>query len=209
MEGQSIEEKRQKEEEIQRKIESEKAKRIEEIKKEMPEWIEEGNSIIYKEKQEEWKKYVEGYNGESIIYAPIVKQALDIMKCLEETGSLIKAEEILKKQGHSGISQDEVIKIVFEFSKNGPDFYEDVMRYVEHRKIDEETAKKVSDKRTENNSYAHAERLRNSDFEISTTQIGKATINIPKKVKLAAQQIEDYEKNKDHEKEGEEIENDN
>lgn len=210
MEGESREEKRQRKEEIQRKMQLEKAARIEEIKKQVPKWIEEGNSIIYEERQEDWKKYVESFQGDDIYYASIIGQALEIMKCLEQTGSLIEAEQVFKEQGHSGVSSNEVIDIIFKFSKKGPDFYEDVMRYVQNKEIDEKTARKILNQRADNNSYAHAEKNRNGIFGISTTKVGEATKDASITTKRNAQKVEETEIGKENtnEIEGEELGND-
>ena len=208
MEGESREEKRQREEAIQRKTQLERAGRIEEIKKQMPKWIEEGNSIIYEERQEDWEKYVESFQGDDIVYASIIGQALEIMKCLDQTGSLIEAEQVFKEQGHSGISSDEVIDIIFKFSKRGPDFYEDVMRYVQGKEIDEETARKILSQRADNNQYAHAEKIRKGSYGITTAEVGKATLGTPITTKKSAQKVEDTEIGK-NEREGEEVGDDN
>lgn len=210
MKGESREEEREREEEIQRKMQLEKEGRIEEIKKQMPKWIEEGNSIIYEEKQAEWKNYIEAFKGDNIVYASIVEQALEIMKCLEKTGSLIEAEQVLKEQGGSGVSSNEVIDIIFKFSKKGPDFYEYVMRDVQNKKIDEKIARKILAQRADNNSYAHAEEIRNGVYEISTTEVGKATKNALATTKKRAQRVEDTGIGKNiNEIEGEEVGDDN
>ena len=203
MTGKTREEIRQKEEKIAEDMRIEKEQRIEEIKEQIPHWIEQGNSMIYAEKQEDWKNYIASFQGDNMMYAVIVEQALEVMKSLNENGSLIEAEQILNKQGHSGTSLDEVMNIVFEFSKKGPDFYEDATRYVLNQEIGKEKARKISDKRTENKEYAFAEKNRvqneltkeeNGKIEISTEKVGKVTINVPTELKNAVEQIEQKEK---------------
>lgn len=207
--GQTKEEERQADDEIERKAQLDKTKKIEEIKKQIPQWITEGDALIYKEKQEEWKEYIERFKGDNIVYAPIVGQALEIMKCLDSSKSLIEAEQVLEKQGHSGESLTAVVDIVFRFSKQGPDFYQDVLRYVQKQEINEETARKIQNQRADNNSYAHQEFIQNGGYSISTTEIGKATVNILTSAKQDAKQVETNEKTKDNIKEGEEFGDDN
>ena len=196
MMGMTIKEERQEEEKIKTKTKLKEAKRIEKIKKDIPKWIKEGNSIIYEEKQEEWKKYIEQFQDEDIIYADIVGQALEIMQCLDKTGSIDKAEKILKDQGHSGMSFAEVNEIVFKFSKKGPEFYEDVIRYVQKKEINEETERKILNQKKMNNSFAREEK-RKDDYKISTTIIGKATKDVPTIEKQKANQVKNQEIEKD------------
>lgn len=206
-EGESIEEKRQREEAAERKRQSDRLELIEKIKNQMPKWIEDGNAFIYLEKQEEWKEYVESYQGDSTLYARIIEQALEVMRCLEEKGSLIEAQQVIEEQGHSGWSHREINDIIFRFSKKGPDFYEDTMRYVLKQDIDAKTAKKISEQRRKNNEYAHAEMIRIEKLSkrISVQEIGQATINAPTVAKMEAQQIEHAENIRDNIKEGVEV----
>ena len=120
MEGETREEIRAEQEAELKKIEEEREARAEANKKKIPEWIEQGNALIFQEKQEEWKEYVESFKGKSINYAEIVGEALEVMESLEKDGSMIKAEEVLASQGHSAASMAEVVNTVFRFSKLGP-----------------------------------------------------------------------------------------
>jgi len=130
MEGRTVKEAEQ-EEASRAAREEERAKRHEEIKSEMTIWIEEGSLLISPEKVDEWKSYIESYQGDSIAYAPIIGQALEIMKCLEENNSIEDTIQILNTQGHSGGTKSEVINIVTKFSKRGQEFSEHISRIEE------------------------------------------------------------------------------
>ena len=89
----------------------------------IPEWIERGKPMIYPERHEDWIDCVNSrakdlYNGSDL------DDALDLMTMLENNSPI---EEVLKRfqeQNHSGFSAAMVRRIVFAFSKRGPEFYE-------------------------------------------------------------------------------------
>ena len=200
MEGETREEIRAEQEAELKKIEEEREARAEANKKKIPEWIEQGNALIFQEKQEEWKEYVESFKGKSIDYAEIVGEALEVMESLEKDGSMIKAEEVLASQGHSGSSMAEVVNTVFRFSKLGPSFYRDVLRYVYKKEIDSKTEEMIMDQQAENNGYALAAKTRSNGYEISTDEIGLKTLDTQTTDKVAVAKVENSEMDKDNTK---------
>ena len=102
-----------------RSEEEERRKKAEALAK-VPEWIEEGNKLIYPERQEEWKNFVEG-NAKS--GGSMVHDVLQLMKSLDQGGDISETLNIFRnEQGHSGVSESWCTSIVARFSKRGPEF---------------------------------------------------------------------------------------
>lgn len=110
---------RQWREEYERKeaAETEKAKAA------IPSYIEAGKELIYPQKFESWKSCVKNRVSDLYHGADLVN-ALEAMKELENSGDFAKAKSIIDSAGHSGASYGMVMKIIVNFSKKGPDFYE-------------------------------------------------------------------------------------
>lgn len=84
-------------------------------------WIEEGKKYIYPQRLDEWKKCVE-IRANDLYEGDELQNALDIMKVLEEGGSLQEAHDVLYNFGHSGTSYFMTISILLSFAKKGPEF---------------------------------------------------------------------------------------
>ena len=110
-------------EETDKKIKAEQEQKKAELIAKIPSYIEEGKKIIYPERLEDWtkeiKSSIEGiYQG-----APLI-EALDLMKQLDKGESLEKVKETLDNKNVGGNAYEIVIRIVLNFSKRGPEFYE-------------------------------------------------------------------------------------
>lgn len=100
-------------------------KKKEEFKKTIPElteiWIEKGKQILDEDEWDYWAKIVpirlnDLYQGMEL------GCCLDIVKILNDGGTLEEAKEEINKQGHSGMSFGLVCSMVREFCKRGEEF---------------------------------------------------------------------------------------
>ncbi len=112
----------------------------------IPQWIERGNKIIYPERQKDWAKCVEA-RAKGMYHGQDLEDALKIMESLDSNPDFKEAKKIFCSQDHSGISFGIVSRILFEFSKKGPEFYEMIVPKME---IDEESQKIINQKKIEN-----------------------------------------------------------
>lgn len=115
-------------------------------------WVERGNELIYEERQDDWRKCVEVrandlYNGEDL------EAALAIMEALDKGATIEEANELFKKQDHSGASAAMTRNIILHFSKQGPKFYRETAAYINSeadeiiRGIEEENQKYEENKK--------------------------------------------------------------
>ena len=84
-------------------------------------WIEKGKQILDKDKWDYWAEIVpirlnDLYQGMELGYC------LDIVKILNNNGTLEEAKEEINKQGHSGMSFELVCSMVKEFCERGEEF---------------------------------------------------------------------------------------
>lgn len=111
------------EEEYKEKLHNKMAK----IKKQMalnnmPQWIEDGNKLIYPQKQKDWKDLIElRIEGEP--YGKDVAIAIQVMKSLESDGDFQTAYDIIKERNLSGSEYSSVLSLVVNFYKKGTAFY--------------------------------------------------------------------------------------
>lgn len=112
----------------------------------IPQWIERGNKIIFPERQKDWAKCVER-RAKGMYHGKDLEDALIIMESLDSNQDFKEAKKILSSQDHSGISFGIVSRILFEFSKKGPEFYEMIVPKME---IDKESQEIINQKKIEN-----------------------------------------------------------
>jgi len=132
---------KQRQEEFKVKMETEQ----EIARKRVPEWIERGMKFIFPERKEKWEKCVKArsedlYNGKDL------DAALDIMEALEKGASMEEASKMFDDQNHSGMSASIVRRMVFDFSSQGPEFYEKTV----WREIPPEDKKIIEARKAEN-----------------------------------------------------------
>lgn len=111
----------------------------------IPYWMEKGSDLIYPERMEDWKKYVEASAREGMYHGMDIDATIELMEMLEN-GSLEDAKKLINEQGHSGWSYGIVRRNIFEFSSKGPEFWE----YTAEGEIDAETRKALDEKKKEN-----------------------------------------------------------
>ena len=112
----------------------------------IPYWIEEGNKLIYPQMQQEWARCVAIRAGD-IYHGAELDNALEIMKALDNISGeegLIEAKKILDDAGHSGSSYGTTTRIIFTFSKRGPEFYRDI--YLNNNLYDEDEKEIIEEK---------------------------------------------------------------
>lgn len=129
-------------EEMKKRDEKETQEALEKV----PQWIERGNKLIYPERQEEWATCV-SKRAKGLYKGLEVEDTIEIMEALENVPDMRKAKEIIEEQGHSGASFGLVTRMVFAFSKKGPEFYE---MMIPREVRDEETQKIIDQKKIEN-----------------------------------------------------------
>ena len=118
-----------------------RAKAIEKI----PYWLEKGSSLIYPERLEDWKEYVELSAKEGMYHGMDIDSTIELLEMLEN-GTLDDAKALIESQGHSGWSYGMVRRNVLEFSKKGPEFWE----HTATEELTEETKKILEDRKREN-----------------------------------------------------------
>ena len=126
-------------------------KRIAEEKKaeeKIPEWIERGKKFIYPQQEEMWK-YCVDVRAHDLYHGNDLENALDIMECLDNGGTIEEANKILDDENHSGTSYGITLSIVLSFSKRGPEFY----RAVRGADISEKQMKELEKIEKENADY--------------------------------------------------------
>ena len=90
--------------------------------KNIPNWIERGKKLIPAEKYKAWERFVKE-EAINIYYGSTIEEALEIMEALENNMPIQEVEKLFLNQSHSGTSFSRVKKIVYQFSKRGPEFY--------------------------------------------------------------------------------------
>ena len=93
-----------------------------EAQEKLPTWINEGKKYIHPEKLEIWEKTcVALANGD---YSGLeVEKALEIMAMLDDKTELPKIKEIIKNDGHSGVTYSSTMGLVLFYAKRGPLLY--------------------------------------------------------------------------------------
>ena len=102
------------------KIKTEKWKK--EAEENLPLWIEEGKKYTHPAKFESWeKKCISSANGD--YYGLEIRNALEIMKLIEDGVSFGDIKSKIKQQGHSGMTYSKMMNIILYYAKRGPAFY--------------------------------------------------------------------------------------
>ena len=101
-------------------------RREEEHKKKIPEltkyWIKEGHKVLSQNKWDEWDKCVPIRLGD--LYEGMeLGQCLDIIKTVKDN-SIVAGIEVMKNQGHSGMSWGLMKSMIYTFCDCGNEFVE-------------------------------------------------------------------------------------
>ena len=118
---------------------------IERAEAKKPDWIERGRKIIYPEKIEKWKEYMD-CSIRGIYHGAEIETALGLIEKLEAGASIEEVEKELDAQNHSGTSHEIVRLLILHFSKKGPEFYEKTCKL----EMDRKTRMEVERVRREN-----------------------------------------------------------
>ena len=110
------------------KKESEKFKKKEEKGKQLAEskeseWIERGKKLIYPQVEKDWINLVQSCVHDSGYFLTLLDNVLDVMECLDNGGTIEKANQILESINHSASSYSSALNIIGCYSKRGPEFY--------------------------------------------------------------------------------------
>lgn len=93
-----------------------------EAKENLPLWIEEGKKYTHPAKFESWKrKCISSANGD--YYGLEIRNALEIMKMIEDGVPFGDIKLKIKQQGHSGMTYSKMMNIILYYAKRGPAFY--------------------------------------------------------------------------------------
>ena len=101
------------------------------------------------EKIPELWKYCVDVRAHDLYHGNDLENALDIMECLDNGGTIEEANKILDDENHSGTSYGITLSIVLSFSKRGPEFY----RAVRGADISERQMKELEKIEKENADY--------------------------------------------------------
>jgi len=110
-----------------------------------PKWIERGEKLIYPSKLADWIKCI-NIRIRDIYYGSELDDALRIMELLDKYPDIRVAVNAYNRLDGSGASVSMAAKIVFDFSKRGPEFYHYIMRGY----LNENISQKIKDKEEEN-----------------------------------------------------------
>ena len=108
----------------QEKMRQDLIRREEEHKKKIPEltkyWIKEGHKVLSQDKWSEWDRCVPIRLGD--LYEGIeLGQCLDIIKTIKDN-SIVAGIEVMKNQGHSGMSWGLMKSMIYTFCDDGEEF---------------------------------------------------------------------------------------
>lgn len=113
--------------ESQRKWREDYDRKEREHKEKIPElskiWMAKGREILTEDKWDYWDEIVPIRLGD-LYHGMELGSCLDIVKILNNGGTLDEAKELIENQGHSGMSYGLVKSMVREFSDRGEEFAE-------------------------------------------------------------------------------------
>ena len=105
--------------------------------------IEEGTNYIYPENMDSWKNLVrDAYTNEDY-YGNEIKNALQIMRTLDLVVDIQAAISVLDLQWHTEKTLVQVRRIVFNYSKRGPEFISAILKDLSYEEKDSIQNKKI------------------------------------------------------------------
>lgn len=119
-----------------KRLEQEIKERERQAEIKIPKWVERGEKLIYPQRRDSWKHCVD-IRVHDLYHGMDLDNALDIMECLENGGTVEEANKILEDANHSGMSYGIVLSIIVSFSKRGPEFYRSVKQELNSQQIAE------------------------------------------------------------------------
>ena len=128
-----------------------RASQKQDVKDNLLVWKEKGKKFIYPEKYVKWDNVVHSY--ERLNFALIIGNVVEVLETLDRETTIEKTLELINSQGHSGGTEHDLINLVTEFSKRGPEFYRKVMK-LRQQPISPEKEKELRNLEQENKQYA-------------------------------------------------------
>lgn len=142
-----------------------------EAQEKLPAWIDKGKKYIHPEKFKIWEKIcISSANGD---YSGLeVEKALEIMEMLEDGTELSKIKQIIKEDGHSGMTYSSTMGIVLFYAKRGPALY-NFMNKNRMSKVEKEYVSKIKElNRKLNMGYKYFEAMESlKDYKIMDISI--------------------------------------
>lgn len=163
------------EDEWLKEYEERQAREIAEAKAKIPAWVEKGASITYPERMESWKECVKA-RADDIYHGKELDEAIQLMEMLDSGASMEDVIKTFNEQGHSVASGSMVRRILFHYSKKGPEFFESTAL----GKLSPGVKQAISDKKKEN---AELDELHKAD---STKEIPEERRSEEKEITHAA-----------------------
>lgn len=114
-------------------------------KSRMYDCMDQGYDFIYDARRDDWEVEVQHFSM-GTNYVRAVEYVIALMEKLENGASIEEAKKMFDEQEHSVISAEIVRYMMFNYAKQGPEFYEATARV----ELSEEMKKKISDKKEEN-----------------------------------------------------------
>lgn len=151
----------QKEQMRHQQYEEKERKAKEQAIKNIPTWIARGRELIFPERYEEWEKCVFS-RVDDLYHGKELDSSLAIMEALKNGATIKEADKILNNQGHSGVSAALVRNIVFNFSNQGPEFWEATA----FGEVSPESKRAIEAKKQENIKFANAQKKETSKKHI-------------------------------------------
>lgn len=128
----------------------------------IPEYIKRGSKFIYPERAAGWRVHVDNLR-ENPKMISLIEKELEIMERLEN--GEITAEEVkedLRNQGFPAFSRVDIMKNVLVFSKQGPDFYEEML----NGELSEEQINQINRIRKENAEFEKARTRKEEEQDV-------------------------------------------
>ncbi len=113
----------QKRKEWEENYDNEQQHAQEEAKAKIPDWIKQGENLIFPEKHQRWEKVVNA-RAKDLYHGSDLDDTLEILEAIENGASMEEAKKMLENQYHSGMSELMVRRLVLDFSSKGPEFWE-------------------------------------------------------------------------------------
>lgn len=127
----------------------EEEKELEEARKNIPYWIQEGKKYIYEERYFEWENTVKA-RVEDLYHGLELDAFLDLVSMQAKGASQKEVVKRFLKQGHSDLSSGLMVGLMLKFSKQGPDFIDELYK---EEMLDPEDRVLIESKRRENQEF--------------------------------------------------------
>lgn len=121
----------------------------------MPDWLKQGENLVYPEKAREWERVVTARVNDMHSSGNDLQYAITAMQMLESGSSFEDVNKYMDSLNSLGGNRTMLENIILSFSKKGPDFYE----YMRKGDIDRNTSNMIGTIRSQNKEYENNEIL--------------------------------------------------